>query len=87
MRERHQKAKTIRRMDKLHVEETFLPPDEYPPLDILLTMKDAPPFEDFPDGMYILGTKGFTRLIGYSATSQIDAYIRDQEMAANSVNN
>jgi len=78
MKNKKEKLQTKER--SMYVLETFLSPDEYPPVEQRALLEGAPPFDDFPDGMYILGTRGSYKLIGYSATSQIDSYIHDEKV-------
>lgn len=49
--------------------EAYIPPEEYAQL---IGMDDAPDLAEFPDGIFILGTKDFAEIIGYYAESQID---------------
>ncbi len=53
----------------IEMEEAFIPPDRY---HELIGMPDAPDLSQFPDGIYVFGTKGFKRIVGYFAESQID---------------
>ena len=51
------------------LEEAFIEPERYKEL---AGLEGVPDLAAFPNGMFILGTKGFKRVFGYYAESQID---------------
>ena len=53
----------------IEYEEAFISPDKYPEM---LGLDGVPDLSLYPDGFYLLGTKGFASIIGVYKESQID---------------
>lgn len=53
----------------VNVQEAFIPPEDYAQL---VGLENVPDLTQFPNGIYILGTWGFSKILGYYVESQID---------------
>ena len=74
---------TIERLARLRparqntqVQEAFVPPQLYPQIRKL---QGVPDLQKFPQGIYILGTWGFSQILAFSPTPMLDKIKDEQE--------